>query len=781
MRHRKPEPERHGCDRRGERRTGQRKTRWLAGGALLLLPLLGACGGGGGAVSSTPPAPAPTPAPAPAPTPAPSAFDTSEYRRSDGAVYHGAITAWEDGATGNGVTIGIIDSGIDTDSPEFAGRIHPQSADLDGARGLEDEGGHGTAVAQVAAAARNGTGVLGIAFDASLLVLRADAPGSCASSDGCAYSNRAIAAGLDRAVTAGARVVNLSLGGSPPNLALRQAIDRATNAGVIVVVSAGNEAAIDRDNPDPLAIGLADNGNGLVIIAGSVNDQGQISDFSGRAGIKADSYLAALGERVCCEYRDGVLFVDNGGFVTLFNGTSFSAPQIAGAAALLAQAFPNLTGAEIVQLLFSSARDAGDPGDDAIYGQGILDIERAFAPQGSMSLAGTGQAMAAGDVLGTLSGAMGDGGSQGPLGIVLLDGYKRAYRTDLGGLIARSAPRHDLARALASDSRAASARLGGLALAYSIAPDAGGSGVLHPLSPTRFDDGQARLLAGHAMTRLARDTLFAFSLGEGVTALQSRLAGDADPAFLIARPAARNFGFDARPEMALALDQRLGGISVTVGAEQGDVWTPRQYGLADGDLPARYRMLSLAGSVPLGGADLMMRASMLDERASILGARFDPVLTGAGGATSLFADARIGLPLPSGWSASVAWRQGFTRMKGNDGLLRSSGFALDLSRRGIWMRDDQFGLRFAQPLRVSHGALSLSLPTGYDYASETARFTMERFSLAPSGRELAAEIVYARSLLGGELQANGWYRREPGHVAAMPADMGAAIRFRLGF
>ena len=323
------------------------------------LSLLAGCGGGGG-VSSTPapaPAPSPTPTPAPTPTPTPTPspsatnFITSEYNRSDGPSFHNVVTAWQQGATGKGVTLAIVDSGIDTSNTEFAGRISPASADVVAGRGLVGEDDHGTQVALVAAAARNNSGIVGIAFDATIQMLRADSPGTCtdtsADEPGCKFDDSDIARGVDRAVAAGARVINLSLGGSAPDAEMRAAIGRAAAAGVVVVVSAGNdgdstEAGIDPNNPDPFATGLRQSGNGNVIIAGSVGSGGTISSFSNRAGNESTWVLMGLGERVCCVY-EGSQIKNSGGFVTVVNGTSFAAPQITGAVALLAQAFPNLT------------------------------------------------------------------------------------------------------------------------------------------------------------------------------------------------------------------------------------------------------------------------------------------------------------------------------------------------------------------------------------------------------------------------------------------------------
>ncbi|MFL6739134.1 MAG: S8 family serine peptidase, partial [Sphingomicrobium sp.] len=167
-------------------------------GLILTLSACGAGGGGGGGVGSTPPPPSnftppptTTPPPPPPPPPAGTNFDTSEYERSNGALSSGAITAWQKGATGRGVKLAVVDSGINPALAEFAGRIDPASRDVAGSRGLSDEGGHGTAVTATAAAARNDAQNVGVAFDATILSFRADDPGSCKSADGCAFYDNA--------------------------------------------------------------------------------------------------------------------------------------------------------------------------------------------------------------------------------------------------------------------------------------------------------------------------------------------------------------------------------------------------------------------------------------------------------------------------------------------------------------------------------------------------------------------------------------------------------------
>ena len=90
-----------------------------------------------------------------------------------------------------------------------------------------------------------------------------------------------------------------------------------------------------------------------------------ISDFSDKAGTGANYYLMAVG------YNDRA--PDQTGTQFLWSGTSFSAPTISGAVALMAQAFPNLTGKQIVEILFNSADDLGAAGVDNVYGHGALE------------------------------------------------------------------------------------------------------------------------------------------------------------------------------------------------------------------------------------------------------------------------------------------------------------------------------------------------------------------------------------------------------------------------
>ncbi len=664
---------------------------------------------------------------------------------------------------------------------------------------------HGTNVALVAAAARDNTGVVGIAFEASILALRGDSPGSCTADDddgsleGCAFFDRDIAEGVDQAVTSGATVINISLGGGGITNRLRNAITQAAAAGVVIVVSAGNDGdstdpGIDPDQPDPFATSLLAAGGDNVIIVGSVDGNGAFSDFSNRAGNSAASFLTARGEAVCCVYKDGELEITtdaNGDrFVTLFSGTSFSAPQVAGAVALLAQAFPNLTGAEIVEILLDTTRDAGDAGTDAVFGRGILDIGAAIAPQGTTSIAGTTVPLTLGDDTAVASPAMGDALANAPLGTVITDKYDRAYNYDLGSRFRSAGVTPKLEAAVAGRGRSLSASGDGVSLAFRV-EDAVGPGFAQSgeLRLTQEEAEQARVLAARIALKLAPDTDVAFGFAENARGLIGQLQGHSRPAFMISGSAASDSGFYRRSDAAFALRQKVGSWGVSLALDSGDVLLGNLR-IAQG-VPGRTRetrgvsSVAIAADRRFGMFETTFGLTFMQEDQTVLGGYFDRSI-GAGGADTLFVDAAGAVDLVDSWRLGAAIRYGQTRVDRigliSDGSnFSSNAWSVDLSRRGMFRAADSFGFRVSQPLRVENGGLNLNLPVAYDYATESAVFGQRTLSLSPDGREILGEMAWSGSVLGGHGSASLFYRRQPGHIATAPDDTGVAFRWSKSF
>ena len=689
-----------------------------------------------------------------------------------------AISAWQAGSTGAGVKLAVIDSGINPALAEFAGRIDPASRDVAGSRGVSDEDGHGTAVTATAAGARNDAQNLGIAYDATILSFRADTPGSCAETGedkGCSFSDSSIAAGIDAARLAGAKVINMSLGGDPAGQFLLNAIARAASAGIVMVISAGNDGKDPAKgaNADAFALSAAQAHPGRVIIAGGLDTNlTDLAEFSNRAGMGQQSYLTALGR--------AVRTIDHTGTGYLYSGTSFAAPIISGAAALLAQAFPNLTGQQIIDILFRSADELGAAGTDATFGRGRLNIQRAFQPIGTMTLADGKTAVTGESLGGSLPAASGDGGggkTGTKFGTIVLDGFSRAFALDLTRSLEAAEQRRPLEQALTGRSRTNGVSAGPVAVSLTVAQREQRPYVdLAQLSVGPEDARQSRLVAGNAIARLDRKTQFAFGISEGAKSLERDLAGAAGGAFLVARDTSAEPGFAVRRGSSVALRRALGRtLGLTLSAENGEVYRQRR----TNELDMPYRLATATFDKRLGSnTSLSLGMTRLDEQRSLLGGRMSEAL-GGGGSSSWFVDGEAHHSFGNGFTAALSARRGWTSF--GAGQFTSSAYALDLAKLGLFGNDDRLGLRVSQPIRIENGGLATMLPTGYDYATGLTISELQRLSLSPSGREIDAEFSYGTRLGAGWIGGNFFARRNPGHVAGAKADVGAAIRTSFAF
>ncbi|GAA0497456.1 type VII secretion-associated serine protease [Paractinoplanes deccanensis] len=266
-------------------------------------------------------------------------------------------------ATGRGVRVAVIDSGVDATHPQLRGRVATGADFLHGDdTGRQDCNGHGTAVASIIAAAPvRATGFQGLAPDAAIIPFRISEQQEI---DGKAVGDRGtpaqFAQAIDLAVAQDADVINISLVMTSDNIAVRAAVARAIRAGVVVVAAAGNQAG--NGNPDPFPAKYPG-----VIGVGALKADGGIAGYS-QHGDYVD--LVAMG--------DGVTVAARGGGHTTLQGTSFAAPFVSATAALIKQRFPGLTPAQVRQRLIATADPAPGGSVSAEYGFGLLNPYRAL-------------------------------------------------------------------------------------------------------------------------------------------------------------------------------------------------------------------------------------------------------------------------------------------------------------------------------------------------------------------------------------------------------------------
>ncbi|MEO7655196.1 MAG: peptidase S8, partial [Sphingomicrobium sp.] len=398
-------------------------------------------------------------------------------------------------------------------------------------------------------------------------------------------------------------------------------------------------------------------------------------------------------------------------------------------------------------------------------------------PIGTTSLAGSKEAVSVVEN-GDLPEASGDAVVGGTLGAIILDGYDRAYVLNLAKTLRQAEGASPLSRSLRNDLRSAAVSAGRVSVAMTIRErrDQRQGFSLDQTAIGPDDQSKARLIAGSAIARIDDKTAIAFGFAEGAKSMERRLSGTGSGGFLVARDVVADPGFTAKRDGSVALRRQIGSVGVMVASESGNVWND----IRTSATGSPYRLASIALDRAFGRSRLSLGMTRLDEKQSMLGGRVSDVL-GGGGSNSLFIDAEARHDFGHGWTAGLTARRGWTSFA--TGQFEAGAYAVDFAKNGLFGSSDRFGVRIAQPLRVEKGGFAMLLPTGYDYRTGTATSSWSTLSLAPEGREIDGEISYGSALWSNRAWVGGnlFYRRQPGHIGAADDDLGAAIRFTLGF
>ncbi|WP_219230767.1 autotransporter serine protease [Serratia marcescens] len=376
----------------------------------------------------------------------PASWRSSEFNAEWGLGAIHADQAYAAGYTGKGIKLGIFDQPVYAKHPEFAGEnkvinlvtegireytdpyIPVKKGDVfryDGTPSVDSDGtlgSHGTHVGGIAAGSRDGGAMHGVAFNAQIISAENGDPGPedgiILGNDGAVYK-----AGWDALVASGARIINNSWGigitdkfakggknpayphftvddaqkqfdqikvilGTKPGGAYQGAID-AARSGVVTIFAAGNDYNLN--NPDAMA-GLAyfvpDIAPNWLSVA-SLQDPTNtgdysISTFSSRCGYTASLCVSAPGTRVYSSVIEGTSVEDLTTGYAKYSGTSMAAPHVAGSVAVLMERFPYLNGAQVAEVLKTTATDMGAPGIDALYGWGMINLGKAINGPGML-------------------------------------------------------------------------------------------------------------------------------------------------------------------------------------------------------------------------------------------------------------------------------------------------------------------------------------------------------------------------------------------------------------
>ena len=301
-------------------------------------------------------------------------FETSEYTENWGLGAINAAGAYENGYSGSGVTIGIVDTGIAVTHSEFKDKYSFGYDYVDDTSVASDPHGHGTHVAGIAAAARDGIGMHGVAYGATL----ANGRGLNAVGSGT-FTN--LGKSINYLAQGGARVINNSWGSSSAITTTSKSywtvlyssyvntISAALENDSLLVFAAGNDARSEVGATSGLPY-LFPEWEAKWITVASSNSSNGLSGFSNQCGVASSFCVTAPGSTIKSARNSG-------GYIAL-SGTSMAAPMVSGVAALVMEAFPYLSVEQVKNILLTTATDLGDPGVDVVYGWGLIDADKAI-------------------------------------------------------------------------------------------------------------------------------------------------------------------------------------------------------------------------------------------------------------------------------------------------------------------------------------------------------------------------------------------------------------------
>ena len=694
---------------------------------------------------------------------------------------------------GQGVRIAIIDSGIDLTHPDL-GNLSGQSWSA----GSEDTAGdsHGTFVAGIAAASRTQTAdandMHGLAYRATLVNFQASRPSSgntnFATSDLVSAINAA--AGLSSGSSAvESDIFNLSLGAFSTSdstfSSLRTAMRAAADEDKIMVLAAGNEG-LDADQTRKLQpiypAAYADDSGiaGLAIVVGNLTSSNQAAASSNRCGDTKNYCLFAPGTNI----RSTL----NGGGYGIGSGTSFAAPYVSGAAAVVKAAFPGVSSQDVVSRLLLTAQDLGDPGVDDVFGQGLLDLEAAMAPVGPVGLILGSTVTSASQTTSATTLTLGQAWSIGDQGKALLEraiGFDRMgfpFPINLNDRVASTPNASTLEHLVEQESITSAGESWSRANIVVALDDQTDRQVGFDLGPTdKHWQNQQNSQPHLAFSAEPMDNLTLFT----------SLNGSSSTSLGLPR-ALRQWRFDLFGAGAAItpFDQMPGSVSgggLTIEAAEGlelGISAFTNTTNADAD-QASLQKIELTKS--LGDRlELRVGLGLLQQEGGFLGNSAKGAFGETMDSRTQFADLSVIASVTDQIDWFGAYSRGYARVGNSEGTLLSNwssieadAFATGISFNDVSKVGDQVTLTVGQPLRGDRAKATLTVPVGRTPEGQVLTES-ERIDLEPSSREIMSNILYRRSIgrdENQEIDFGAFARFRPDHDADNAPVFGFGMRY----
>jgi hypothetical protein len=695
-------------------------------------------------------------------SPAQVAFSPSpdEYLRSTSVVQLGIKNIHAQGIVGKGVTVGLLDTGLNLGNPEFKGNVRVLTGynAVTGSTDVTDSLGHGTHVAGIVGASGDGVGMYGVAPGVDLLPVKVFNGNTARSTD--------IDRGLLYASKMGARVINLSLTAGGPTGSSGLSKVTATD-NVVIAIAAGNAGL---PNPTwPAHYATSTWANGDIIAVGAVDANRVMASWSNKAGDTAAFYLVAPGVNIYSTLGTGY---------GVMSGTSMASPAVAGAAALVTGYWPYLKASQVVAVLLNTADDLGAAGVDAVYGHGMLNINQALSAQGTLTYRS-----ASGTVTTVVANKSGMVNTQpkvttpsafSGVNTQVFDSYGRNF-TSNDGAATSTRTQMSIDSVLGRpnflvDSSEAVLKNGDRMVSLTTKETLFVSTPVFATSnPALATMVSLHLASGHSV--IAGDGgLSMMGLGLMDSNIAERVSGAES---VLANPL---MGFAPNHRFASMTTPLAGGWSARVGLVRSK---------ADDQAHANVNVLELMHQ----GRDHALNISMgkMAEQ-GLLGGYSSSAMGLAQDTRSTGVTFSGAMNITGQWTAAASYSSTRTSAPAASGMLlsatsvRADAWGLGLVKANTWRTGDRLSFTLNAPLAAKSGSMTYSVVDSVNPDDGSPVYGTRTVNLKPTARELVSEVRYSATLSkSSSITAAAAYRQNPDHDASAPSQVAVGVRYNLSF
>ena len=752
-------------------------------------------------------------------------FETDEYDAMGALAMINASSAYARGASGAGVTVGVIDSGVYEEHIEFAqgggNKVEYAGSDYSSGNPRSDDAiGHGTLVAGVVAANKDGfelssgVNMHGVAFDASILAYEiplgsGGGPYDPIEVEQINFSDDNYFANRFTTMADQVDIINLSFGFSgvitsytatQVESAFGLTIDalaqqnKSRGERSIFVFSAGNawndldefDNLVDATSPElmPGLPYLFPELKDHMLAVAAVDDSGEIAFYSNHCGVAADYCLVAPGggdgngngnvethERIwgpTPPEADGEVGAHYyGGAI----GTSFAAPVVSGSLALLKQMFPTVGNHELAARLLTTANKTGIYSDSSIYGQGLLDLDAATRPVGALGVASGDNLNSGLSDIGVNTISVAGAGLSSSL-VSALQGHNMAlfdqqgfpFLRDASQLVQQSQPSLTASRLQHHEQQLSSGARLQLGKSSNLI-DHQGSGLQSDYLALQFGS-QPNAYDQNTVDRfMGINANPGWFFGVYADAFVTPNFNSDDSSFAAPWLNFARHGWSSGGAMNLGLGKFRVGMfegSQFKHSGAGDLLTGPSENHSHGSL-LEYALWSPAFSINF-------QRGFISEEESLLGASLGTNLGKLQDSGTEFFGLNGHVQFNSTWQGIFAVYLGATQsgLVENRGLfnvdksINSNSWSLGLNSSPDWQTDDRLSISLHQPLRVQSGQGSLQLATGRTIDRQVIYETID-FDLQPQGREQQLELLYQFKLGDFSAATRVEYTYQPQH------------------